>query len=127
MNHLTHNLMDEDLLELVQDVTHRGVEKEREVRTREGDWLQMRILPYHIGVSAISGVVLTFIDIGLLKTVQNMLSDRETLISSLYRASPVGVSRVANRILLDVNDQLCQALGYSREEGAGLFPGRIGR
>ncbi|HPF59361.1 MAG TPA: chemotaxis protein CheB [Candidatus Competibacteraceae bacterium] len=119
MNHLTHNLMDEDLLELVQDVTRRGVEKEREVRTREGDWLQMRILPYHIGVSAVSGVVLTFIDIGLLKTVQNMLSDRETLISSLYRASPVGVSRVANRILLDVNDQLCQALGYSREELVG--------
>ncbi|MCP5158152.1 MAG: PAS domain S-box protein [Gammaproteobacteria bacterium] len=119
MNHLTHNLVDEDLLELIQDVARRGVEKEREVRTREGDWLQMRILPYHIGVAAVAGVVLTFIDIGLLKTVQNMLSDRETLISSLYRAAPVGVSRVVNRTLLDANDQLCQTLGYSREELVG--------
>jgi len=119
MNHLTHNLVNEDLLELVQDVAHRGLEKEREVCTTEGTWLQMRILPYHIGVTAIAGVVLTFIDIGLLKTVQNMLSDRETLISSLYRAAPVGVSRVVNRTFLEVNDQLCQTLGYSREELIG--------
>jgi two-component system CheB/CheR fusion protein len=119
INHLTHNLADEDLLELIQDVAYRGMEKEREVRTRNGDWFQMRILPYHIGMTAIAGVVLTFVDIGLLKTIQIMLSDRETLISSLYRAAPVGVSRVANRMFLEVNDQLCHTLGYSREELIG--------
>ncbi len=120
INHLMHDLADENLLGLVQEVVRRGVGSEREVRTRSGEWFQMRILPYHIGSAAIAaGAVLTFIDIGSLKTVQNMLSDRETLIASLYRAAPMGVSRVANRILLDVNDQLCQALGYSREELLG--------
>ncbi|MCB1768575.1 MAG: PAS domain-containing protein [Candidatus Competibacteraceae bacterium] len=119
IKHLTHNLLDDDLPELVQEVALRSTEREREVRTRNGEWLQMRILPYHVGVNAVAGVVLTFIDIGLLKTVQNMLSDRETLIASLYRAAPVGVSRVVKRTLLEVNDQLCKTLGYSREELVG--------
>lgn len=131
INHLMHELADENLLALVQDVAKRGAEKEQEVRTRNGEWFQMRILPYHISATVMAaGVVLTFVDIGLLKTVQNMLSDRETLISSLYRAAPVGVSRVVNRVLLEVNDQLCQTLGYFREELVGqsarmLYPSAV--
>ncbi|HRX70523.1 MAG: PAS domain-containing protein [Candidatus Competibacteraceae bacterium] len=119
IKHLTHNLPDEDLLDLVQEVALQNMEKVREVCTRSNEWFQMRILPYHISMNTVSGVVLTFIDIGFLKTVQDMLSDRETLIASLYRAAPVGVSRVVNRTLLEVNNQLCQTLGYSREELVG--------
>ena len=119
INHLTHELVDVDLLDLVRNVARQGQEQEREVRTRNGDWFQMRILPYHISATFVSGVVLTFIDIGLFKAVQDMLSDRETLISSLYRAAPVGISRIVNRTFLEVNDQLCQTLGYLREELIG--------
>ena len=108
---MTHDLVDNDFLDLVRNVARQGQEQEREVRTRNGDWFQMRILPYHISVTFVSGVVLTFIDIGLFKAVQDMLSDRETLISSLYRAAPVGISRIVNRTFLEVNDQLCQTLG----------------
>ncbi len=119
INHLTHNLADDDLLESVQDVACRGVVTEREVRTRDGDWFQMRILPYHIGATATAGAVMTFLDIGLLKTIQDMLSDHKSLLASLYRAAPVGVSRVVNRTLLEVNHQFCQSLGYDREELIG--------
>ena len=119
INHLSHELVDVDLVDLVWNVVRRGQEYEREVRTRNGDWFQMRILPYHIGVTSVSGVVLTFIDIGLFKAVQDMLSDRETLFSSLYRAVPIGVSRIVNRTFLEVNDQFCRTLGYAREELIG--------
>lgn len=119
INHLIHTLVDDDLLELVQDVMRRGVEKEREVHTRGGEWFQMRILPYHISKTSIAGVVITFIDIRLLKTVQKMFSDRESLLSSLYHAAPAGISRVVNRTFLEVNDQFCQSLGYSQEELIG--------
>ena len=66
INHMTHELVDNDLLDLVRNVVQHGQEQEREVRTRNGDWFQMRILPYHISVTSVSGVVLTFIDIAFL-------------------------------------------------------------
>jgi PAS domain S-box-containing protein len=52
----------------------------------------------------------------LLKTTREALSKRETQLFSLYRAVPVGIGRIANRIFLEVNDHLCQMLGYAREE-----------
>jgi PAS domain-containing protein len=64
-------------------------------------------------------VVLTFTDIGLLKTTREALSKRETRLSSLYRAVPVGIGRIANRMFLEVNDHLCEMLGYAREELVG--------
>ena len=79
----------------------------------------MRLLPYRVGAGTVSGVVLTFTDIGLLKTTQNALSDRETWLHSLYRAAPVGICRVVVRRFLEVNERVCQMLGYAREELIG--------
>jgi len=70
-------------------------------------------------MGAVSGVVLTFTDIGLLKTTQDALSDREIRLSSLYHAAPVGICRVINRTLIEVNDQMCRMVGYGREELIG--------
>ncbi|MFZ1641808.1 MAG: chemotaxis protein CheB [Candidatus Contendobacter sp.] len=116
VSHLVHNLANMDLFALIQEVARTAVEQEREVRAQDGAWFLMRILPYHIGVGAISGVVVTFTDIGLFKITQNALSERETRLASLYRAVPVGVSRVAGRKFMEVNDHFCQMLGYASEE-----------
>ena len=118
VNHLLHNL-DIDLFELVKEVVETTVEQEREVRTGDGAWFLMRVLPYHVGVRAIAGIVITFIDINLLRTARAALSERDTRLSSLYRAAPVGIGRVANRVFLESNDQLCQMFGYSRAELVG--------
>jgi formate hydrogenlyase transcriptional activator len=45
--------------------------------------------------------------------------DKERLLSSTFRAAPVGVGLVSNRVVMDVNDRLCEMLGYSREELVG--------
>ncbi|MDG4553215.1 MAG: chemotaxis protein CheB, partial [Candidatus Competibacter sp.] len=118
INHLPHNL-DIDLFEAIKAVAETAVEQEREVRTDDGAWFLMRVLPYHVGVRTIAGVVLAFIDINLLKTTRDALNERESRLSSLYRATPVGIGRVANRVFLELNDQLCQLLGYSRAELVG--------
>ncbi|MDS4030167.1 MAG: PAS domain-containing protein, partial [Candidatus Contendobacter sp.] len=116
VNHLVHTLVKVDLFALIGEVAHSGTEREREVCTQDGAWFLMRVLPYHVGVGIVSGVVLTFIDIEALKTMQHVLSERETQLSSLYRAVPVGIARIANRVFLEVNNHLCQMLGYTREE-----------
>ncbi|MDG4550173.1 MAG: PAS domain S-box protein, partial [Candidatus Contendobacter sp.] len=116
VNHLVHTLANVDFFALIREVVRTGVEQEREVRTEDGAWLLMRILPYRVGAETVSGVVLTFIDTGTLKAMQYALSERETRLASLYRAVTVGIGRVANRVFLEVNDHLCQMLGYAREE-----------
>ncbi len=119
VNHLVHTLAQVDLFALIDEVARSATEQEREVRTQDGAWLLMRLLPYRVGAGTVSGVVLTFTDIGLLKTTQDALSDRETWLHSLYRAAPVGIGRVVARRFLEVNERVCQMLGYAREELVG--------
>lgn len=119
VNHLVHTLVKVDLFGLIDQVARSAAEQEQEVRTEDGAWFLMRILPYRVGTGTVSGVVLTFTDIGLLKTTQDALSERETQLNSLYRAAPVGIGRVVERRFLEVNDRLCQMLGYTREELIG--------
>lgn len=116
VSHLFHTLVDVDPYEMIESVAAGGTEREQEVRTRAGGWFLMRVLPYHISTEVVSGVVLTFTDIGLLKAAQEALSERETRLTSLYRAVPVGVGRIVNRIFLETNEHLCQMLGYTAEQ-----------
>ena len=115
VSHLLHTLIDADPYAMIEAVAAGGGERTQEVRSREGAWFLMRVLPYHVGAEHIAGVVLTFTDIGLLKAAQEALSERETRLTSLYRAVPVGVARVVARQFLEVNDHLCWMLGYERE------------
>jgi hypothetical protein len=44
---------------------------------------------------------------------------REAKLASIFRASPVGIGMVINRVLQEVNDTLCRMTGYSPEELVG--------
>ena len=119
VNHLVHMLENLDLFRLIDEVARTAVEHKQEVRSQDGVWFLMRILPYHLGASTTSGAVMTFIDITSLKNLQDTLSNRENQLDGLYRIVPEGIGQIVRRRFLEVNEPLCQMLGYSREELVG--------
>ena len=50
---------------------------------------------------------------------EKALRESEAKMKSIFKASPTGIGLVADRVLLDVNEKICEMLGYSQEELIG--------
>ena len=50
------------------------------------------------------------------RRAEEALRQREATLQSIFRAAPVGIGLVVDRVFQEVNDTACQMLGYSREE-----------
>jgi two-component system CheB/CheR fusion protein len=70
---ITMSLRYDDLINDAEEVLDRLVTKEKEIQTKEGQWFQVRILPYRTVDNVIDGVVITVIDIDMQKKVQEKL------------------------------------------------------
>ncbi len=46
-------------------------------------------------------------------------TETESLLESVFRAAPIGIGLVRNRVLIEVNDRLCTMTGYEAEELIG--------
>ncbi len=58
-------------------------------------------------------------DITERKQAEVMRREQENKLSSIFRAAPVGIGMVINRVFQECNDTLCLMTGYSREELLG--------
>ncbi|MCK9297177.1 MAG: PAS domain-containing protein [Desulfobulbaceae bacterium] len=74
LEHIATNLEYDDMYQDIRQVisTLAGVEKE--VRTKGGEWFQMKILPYRTTENMIDGAVLTFVSITNQKETQQHLA-----------------------------------------------------
>jgi two-component system, chemotaxis family, CheB/CheR fusion protein len=113
------------LVEDTRAVLDTLIPKEAQVRTREGQWYQMRMQPYRTMENVIEGVVLTFVDITEQKKSQSALVESEEKLRTLFEILPVGVSVLdaENRIVY-VNPALEKILDISRQ---GLLGGEYAR
>ena len=78
--------------------------------------------PIRDEAGAIIGVVLAFRDQTEERAAQRALTESNARLQALLRAAPVGIGLVSpppERRLLEVNERLCEMLGYSREELIG--------
>jgi PAS domain S-box-containing protein len=58
-------------------------------------------------------------DITQKKAAEAAIQEREARLQSIIRAAPAGIGMVANRVIREVNDQLCTMTGYTSAELIG--------
>ena len=107
--------------ELVEGKTdHYSIEFR--LRTKEGGWKWIYSRGKYVEWDE-NGFPLrmvgTHIDISDLKKTQKALQQRESMISSIFRAAPTGIGLVVDRVLINVNDRFCEMVGYTPEELVG--------
>jgi PAS domain S-box-containing protein len=72
--------------------------------------------PLHDDGGNIVGAISLALDITERELAAEELRRREASLNSIFKAAPIGVGLVINRVLKQVNDRICQMTGYSREE-----------
>jgi len=128
--HFTNFLTDIDFLALVAEVRASARAVEREVKTGDGRWHLMRIMPYKVGPRAYSGTVVTVVDITAVKQAELAARQSEARYRSLLDQMTTGF--VIHEIVrddrgtprdfryIDVNQAYLKITGRARE-------GMIGR
>ncbi|MBN2700409.1 MAG: PAS domain-containing protein [Methylothermaceae bacterium] len=98
---LASNLESDNLIEDCRAVLKTLVYKEAEIETRDGGWYLMRIMPYRTAENRIDGLVLTFVNIGLLKQAEQVIKRSRSFFESIVNTvrSPLLVLNGALRIV----------------------------
>ncbi|MGQ9920518.1 MAG: PAS domain-containing hybrid sensor histidine kinase/response regulator, partial [Desulfobacca sp.] len=104
----------------VQEVfrTGRIVERE-EANERFPGIYEIRAFPVYGNNGQVDLVIEHIRNITARKEVEEALRTREAKLQSIFRATPVGIGVVENRVLQEVNERVCQLTGYSQEELVG--------
>jgi|GEM_PF-2507331 len=76
---------------------------------------ETRKIPILVG-GKVKQVMTVIRDITASKKAVETLREREATLNSIFRAAPVGIGLVIDRVILKVNDRLCDMLGYTSEE-----------
>jgi two-component system, chemotaxis family, CheB/CheR fusion protein len=118
LEHLSHRLSYDGILDDARKVLDEGTEVRREVQCNEGHWYAMRVMPYTTTDGPPEGVVLTFADITSQKMVEQADKDRFSL---AFHAGPMAASIVSCRDsrFMDVNDPFQRITGYDRADVVG--------
>ena len=67
-----------------REVLRSLVPQERQVASRDGRWFNVRIMPYRTQANHIDGVVITFLDISAVKTLESQLRQAQTELEQRY-------------------------------------------
>ena len=110
---LASSLDYEKLVEDCREVLRTLVFKHTEVRTKDGRWYLMRIMPYRTTENVIDGVVITFVDINPVKAAEKSL----LRMSKVYLdgPEPMMMLDLSGRII-DLNGEAERVSGWSRPE-----------
>lgn len=116
IQHISHQFKQVDLVADATNVLHTLIPLEKEIQSKNGAWYSMRILPYRTEDNFVNGVVLTFVDITDLKSVNEEL----TKLSYAIDQSPsiTIITDIAGAIEY-VNPKFTSITGFSLEDTQG--------
>lgn len=77
LSHLTHCLVEVNILEVVQRVMATTKSVEQKVHSGDGRWFYLRVLPYHVAPQTFAGVVITLIEVTELVHAERALEESE--------------------------------------------------
>ena len=85
---MASDLLYPNLVEDVQEVLRTLAFKEMQISTRTGKWFTERIMPYRTQDNRIDGVVITFVDISVAKTLELAFLEKEREMKALFEYMP---------------------------------------
>jgi len=109
----------EILAQLLQDAPF--VDRETTRLRKDGSMAEvsLSVAPLRDQHGTATGLVGIMADIGEKKRIEQALRESEARLSSIFRAAPIGIGVTVDRILVQVNQRLCEITGYSAEELIG--------
>jgi two-component system CheB/CheR fusion protein len=118
---ITSKIMYENLYKDAKDVLDKLNTKEVEIQMIDGQWYNMRILPYRTVENVIDGAVITFVDITKKKQAEEETirasGFAKTVLNSIHDA--ISIVDVKDYEIIDCNEALLKELGMKRENVIG--------
>ncbi|MBV2092707.1 MAG: PAS domain-containing protein, partial [Candidatus Thiodiazotropha sp. (ex Ctena orbiculata)] len=117
ISHLSHRLLNVDLVQLAKEVLihETGIEREK-INTETGEEFFMRVFPYQIAPDTYSGVVFTFVSTSGLRKAQNKLVEQELRMEALLKVSDAYVLINEQGEIQEVNQALIDLVGYDESD-----------
>jgi len=124
ITHIAHRLLGSDPVTMIKNVQETNRLLEEEITTDGGRSYLARILPYSIGPTTYSGVVLTFIDITEIRTTQDRLASSRQATFDISRYMPAGLfiymqNNKGELLLESCNPEAERLTGISLERWGG--------
>ncbi len=120
LSDLPSNLVYDGLMDDCREVLKTLSPKEAEIRSRQGKWFLMRIMPYRTSENVIDGVVITFLDIDRLKQAVGGVAGRRDVLEELVRIShePLAVLD-ANLRMVSASDSFYKSFQLESDDTVG--------
>ncbi len=96
---LASDLLYPELTDDAREVLSKLGFAEKPINARDGRWFTVRIMPYRTLDDRIDGVVITFADITVAKTLEAKLRDKHTLLEKHVAADSAARAKVSTRAL----------------------------
>lgn len=118
IEHFISSMGEQNLIIRCKRVLRTGKILEKQVKTKDGAYYLRRIAPYVDSYDKINGVVITFIDVGLLQRSKEKLIASEKRFKSFYEEDPVIHISVDSQssLIVQCNQTAVIRLGYETKE-----------
>ncbi len=91
-------------------------QRETEELNLGGRWVEVAVDPIVNAAGDLGGFVHIIADIDERKQAEEALKQNESTLQSIFKAAPTGIGMVCNRMITQVNERLCDMIGYTPEE-----------